>query len=229
MMPSHCGREMEAFKAGYLCTVCRELQPYPSDAIEPRELPSEGEQPPTRCEEFATDGEGMEQQCALLVSDHPRRQFHRSISGLQWPIAAATPRASVAPTATEQETCVIASGGDDDPNLRCTTHSVTFSRRGLVPTTCDSTRWITPERWQREQAFVSAPPEAGGVETTPTDTERLDWWFANGLDDSVCEGSVDLWWATEKNGDATTVVTHGTSLRDALDKAMQGIHDEDTE
>jgi len=55
------------------------------------------------------------------------------------------------------------------------------------------------------------------------DTERLEWWFARGMDDSVCEGSVDLWWATEINGAATTVVTHGTSLRDALDMAMNGI------
>jgi hypothetical protein len=58
-----------------------------------------------------------------------------------------------------------------------------------------------------------------------TDTQRLDWWFAHGMDDSVCEGSVDLWWATEVNGDAATVVTHGTSVRDTIDKAMQGIHD----
>lgn len=54
------------------------------------------------------------------------------------------------------------------------------------------------------------------------DSERLDWWFSHGMEDSVCEGSVDLWWATEINGDATTVVTHGTSLRDAMDRAMRG-------
>lgn len=60
----------------------------------------------------------------------------------------------------------------------------------------------------------------------PIDTQRLDWWFANGLNDSVCPGSVDLWWA---DGEAEeTRVTHGTSVRGALDKAMRGIyHPED--
>jgi hypothetical protein len=59
----------------------------------------------------------------------------------------------------------------------------------------------------------------------PTDTQRLEWWFSHGMDDSVCPGSVDLWWATEIDGDAATVVTHGTSLRDALDMAMRGIYE----
>jgi hypothetical protein len=61
--------------------------------------------------------------------------------------------------------------------------------------------------------------------TAPTDTERLDWWFERGMDDSVCEGSVDLWWADEQDGDAVVRVTHGTSVRDVLDKAMRGIYD----
>lgn len=59
---------------------------------------------------------------------------------------------------------------------------------------------------------------AGGVR----DTQRLDWWFERGLTDSVCEGSVDLWWADEINGNVVERVTHGTSVRDALDKAMRG-------
>lgn len=57
------------------------------------------------------------------------------------------------------------------------------------------------------------------------DSARLDWWFANGLKDSVCEGSVDLWWADEQDGDAVERVTHGTSVRNAMDKAMRGIYD----
>lgn len=62
-----------------------------------------------------------------------------------------------------------------------------------------------------------------------TDTQRLNWWFSRGVDDSVCPGSVDLWWADEQDGDAVTRVTHGTSVRNALDKAMNGIYESDQE
>lgn len=57
----------------------------------------------------------------------------------------------------------------------------------------------------------------------PTDTQRLDWWFAHGLQDSVCDGSVDLWWADDEA--EMERVTHGTSVRDAIDKAMRGVYD----
>jgi hypothetical protein len=57
------------------------------------------------------------------------------------------------------------------------------------------------------------------------ETARLDWWFRNGLTDSVCEGSVDLWWADDQH--EVERVTHGVSVRDALDKAMRGIHEPD--
>lgn len=77
---------------------------------------------------------------------------------------------------------------------------------------------------QGEIRFADDCPRAASP-VRVSDTERLDWWFANGLSDSVCEGSVDIWWATEIDGDATEVVTHGTSIRDALDKAMRGEHD----
>jgi len=73
----------------------------------------------------------------------------------------------------------------------------------------------------KRDAARLAPPSAPA--RTPTDTERLEWWFAHGLTDSVCDGSVDLWWA---DGEAEVErVTHGTSIRDALDNAMRGIHD----
>lgn len=68
----------------------------------------------------------------------------------------------------------------------------------------------------RLQGYVTAPSD---------DTARLDWWFARGLNDSVCDGSVDLWWADEQDGDSVERVTHGTSVRDALDKAMRGVYD----
>lgn len=55
---------------------------------------------------------------------------------------------------------------------------------------------------------------------------RLDWWFAYGLEESVCDGSVDLWWVG-KDSDRE-LVTHGTELRATIDSAMRGEYDDDS-
>lgn len=103
---------------------------------------------------------------------------------------------------------------------KCATHGVPLElvggERGKTFVECPECRKEAKERLAA--AFSPRP-------STPTDTERLDWWFAHGLTDSVCEGSVDLWRADEQDGDAVECVTHGTTVRDALDKAMRGIYD----
>lgn len=75
------------------------------------------------------------------------------------------------------------------------------------------------EDWANETGLVVRAKQA-------EDAARLDWWFAHGLDDSVCEGSVYLWWADDEA--MATRVTHGTTVRDAIDKAMRGVCDEDS-
>lgn len=86
--------------------------------------------------------------------------------------------------------------------------------------------------WDEHARRYPEPPAASPdlrepAADAPDDTQRLDWWFAHGMEDSVCEGSVDLWWIDEDS--EVERVTHGVSVRDALDKAMRGIHEPDAE
>ena len=77
----------------------------------------------------------------------------------------------------------------------------------------------------RVAARDAEPPGSDAGAAGFTDTQRFDWWFARGLQDSVCEGSVDLWWSDEEDGDAVERVTHGTNIRHAMDRAMRGEYD----